>query len=165
MGGGGGGTLAPPLDLPLNNLCKRNMKDLMKVITWACRPVGITQLCFLLFVLGISSSTCGTLTIFRPQLHTQGVKKFLNYLQNTIQTSNSIFFKKYMNYRNKRTNTKIVNYRTWKVPCLAEKSTRLENWTRLFSSVVPAPQEYHKQKGIDLKENLWAVVTCKCGWG
>ena len=93
MGGGGGGTLAPPLDLPLNNLCKRNMKDLMKVITWACRPVGITQLCFLLFVLGISRSTCGTLTIFWPQLHTQGVKKFLNYLQNTIQTSNSIFFK------------------------------------------------------------------------
>ena len=34
----------------------------------------------------------------------------------------------------------------------AEKSTRLENWTRLLSSVVPAPREYHKQKGIHLKK-------------
>lgn len=36
------------------------------------------------------------------------MKKFLNYLKNTIQTSNSIFFKKYMNYRNERIDTKIV---------------------------------------------------------
>ena len=140
----------------------------MKVITWACRPVGITQLCFLLFVLGISSSTCGPLTIFRPQLHTQGVKKFLNYLQNTIQTSNSIFFKKHMNYRNKRTNTKIVkelhlftmqivesalwNYRTWKVACLQKNLLAWKTGQDFLSSVVLAPREYHKQKGMDLKK-------------
>ena len=139
----------------------------MKVITWACRPVGITQLCFLLFVLGISSSTCGTLQ-FLGHSYIHGVKKFLNYLQNTIQTSNSIYFKKHMNYRNKITNTKIVkelhlytmqnvesalwNYRTWKGACLPKNLLAWKTGQDFLSSVVPAPREYHKQKGIDLKK-------------
>lgn len=105
---------------------------------------------------------------FLGHSYIHGVKKFLNYLQNTIQTSNSIYFKKHMNYRNKITNTKIVkelqlytmqsvesalwNYRTRKVACLQKNLLAWKTGRDFLSSVVPASREYHKQKGIDLKK-------------
>ena len=94
-------------------------------------------------MLGISGSTCGTLTIFRPQLHTRCEKihklfaeyhsdKQLNFFQKTETKEQTQKLLK--NYTCTPCKMLRVPYETthMKSRLPAEKSTCLGNWTRLF---------------------------------